>query len=136
MLHLLDIIRLFIILRIISTQFTQWFPLLPVDIQHKTKAAARAHTIFRRGAKFGSDLYTSKEPARPKRAQLDLQTKTPNQTPINNPITGVCWGRQKEVGSSNSTKPIDNRPAGVRTPQKLIDGGTQSADCSNLFSRR
>ena len=107
-----------------------------VDIQHKTKAAARAHTIFRRGAKFGSDLYTSKEPARPKRAQLDLQTKTPNQTPINNPITGVCWGRQKEVGSSNSTKPIDNRPAGVRTPQKLIDGGTRSADCSNLFSRK
>ena len=37
------------------------------DIQHKMKAAARAHTIFRRGAEFRSDLRTSKEPAGPKR---------------------------------------------------------------------
>ena len=51
-----------------------------VDIQHKTKAAVRAHIIFRRGAEFGSDLYTSKEPAGPKRVQLDLQTQSPSDT--------------------------------------------------------
>ena len=67
----------------VPAMFTQWLPLLQfstVDIQHKTKAAVRVHIIFRRGAEFGSDLYTSKEPAGPKRVQLDLQTQTPSDT--------------------------------------------------------
>ena len=51
-----------------------------VDNQHKTKAAVRVHIIFRRGAELGSDLYTSEEPAGPKRVQLDLQTQTPSDT--------------------------------------------------------
>ena len=38
-------------------------------------------------------------------------------------------------GAPRAPNLIDNRPAGVRTPQRLIDWGTQSADCSNLFSR-
>ena len=39
-------------------------------------------------------------------------------TPVNNPNSGVCWGQPVEVGSSKSTKQLDHRPAGVRTPQK------------------
>ena len=75
-----------------------------VDNQHKTKAAVRVHLIFRRGAEFGSDLHTSKEPAGPKRVQLARPTNT---NPIRHRSTTLSPGYvgvdKKDVESSNST---------------------------------
>ena len=69
-----------------------------VDIQHKTKAAARAHTIFRRGAKFGSDLCASKEPARPKKGTARPTNKNPQSDTDQQPYHRGMLGSTKRGG--------------------------------------